>query len=363
MASSTPTSTLTKAENKAPISANSNLRKANGSRSKLGSLNLQQELTTFGRWVDSPILVPPKDCSGEMAKTLLNQFGPLASKDKCWAALTAAHRSEFTQVREFELPRASIRLPQGRIYVTVTEQKDFGNIEEQIPRSVQMRLDEFLEQKGNRRGIKVYYLKPLCVERDSQLIFTSREQIDAAIDKIQGEVFAEYRKRYLSDRMQRFVAATINASLAVPRSLMKSHLERRRREIEGYHSKLEFERRRRALAAAREHNKLRSTGCTFDEMLAMSDSPAYEDVIEHYIAEKELKARDRKMFLLATAANLPWFATLSVGIANLVTAYLTTGLSIAVCDPAFVVEMPDSNGELLKIGHFDEVDGVMHVEI
>ena len=37
--------------------------------------------------------------------------------------------------------------------------------------------------------------------------------------------------------------------------------------------------------------------------------------------------------------------------------------SVVVCDPAFVAEIPDRKGVLYKIGHFDEVDGVMHVEI
>jgi hypothetical protein len=36
---------------------------------------------------------------------------------------------------------------------------------------------------------------------------------------------------------------------------------------------------------------------------------------------------------------------------------------VLVCDPVFVAEMPESRGQLLKIGHFDEIRGVMHVEI
>jgi hypothetical protein len=35
---------------------------------------------------------------------------------------------------------------------------------------------------------------------------------------------------------------------------------------------------------------------------------------------------------------------------------------VLVCDPAFVAEMPGSR-VVLKIGHFDEVAGVTHVEI
>jgi len=36
---------------------------------------------------------------------------------------------------------------------------------------------------------------------------------------------------------------------------------------------------------------------------------------------------------------------------------------LVMCDPAFVAEMPGEPGVLLKIGHFDEVAGVTHVEI
>ena len=68
------------------------------------------------------------------------------------------------------------------------------------------------------------------------------------------------------------------------------------------------------------------------------------------------------MFMMASATHLPWFATLSLAAAKLA-VYVSTGVSVAVCDPAFVAEMPGSNGRLLKIGHFDEVGGVMHVEI
>jgi hypothetical protein len=36
---------------------------------------------------------------------------------------------------------------------------------------------------------------------------------------------------------------------------------------------------------------------------------------------------------------------------------------IVACDPAFVAELPGAGGVVLKIGHFDEVAGVTHVEI
>ena len=37
---------------------------------------------------------------------------------------------------------------------------------------------------------------------------------------------------------------------------------------------------------------------------------------------------------------------------------VTVAPPLVVCDPAFVAEMPDNPGVLLKIGHFDEVGGV-----
>jgi hypothetical protein len=36
---------------------------------------------------------------------------------------------------------------------------------------------------------------------------------------------------------------------------------------------------------------------------------------------------------------------------------------LMVCDPAFVAELPDFRGMLHKIGHFDEIGGVTHIEI
>lgn len=55
---------------------------------------------------------------------------------------------------------------------------------------------------------------------------------------------------------------------------------------------------------------------------------------------------------------------LSLGIQYL--ASLTRGTALPpamVCDPAFVAELPGSPGVLLKIGYFDDVGGITHVEI
>jgi hypothetical protein len=330
---------------------------------------LDQELTPFGAWTSDPIWVPPKDVSTELAKSMLNRFGAFASKDKCWNWLSESHRSQFTQVREIELSKASIRLPQARLFVAVTEQTQFDEIEDAIPSCVSTRLEEFLEGPGKQRGVKVYYLKPLCVEVDDELIFTTRDELHAAIAKIQAEVFAEYRRRYLADRAKKWTVGALDASLALPRAAVKYVFQRKQREIAAYHAKLEYNRRKIALRAASMHQKLHSDGCTFDDMLALTNTPKREDVIAQYVKEKELSQRQKQMLLMASAAavTLPWFVTLSVSAYYLATAAVAASMIVAppvvVCDPAFVAEMPGSNGVVLKIGHFDEVRGVTHVEI
>ena len=151
---------------------------------------LEQELQPFGAWVGDPIWVPPKDASKTMAETMYRESRPFASKEKRWASVVKKHRTDFTQVRELDLFQASIRLPQGKFFVTVTEQKDFDKITDPIPNCVQTRLEEFLSGPAKKRGAKVYYLKPLCVEMGDELILTTREDLSAAITKIQEEVFA-----------------------------------------------------------------------------------------------------------------------------------------------------------------------------
>jgi len=271
----------------------------------------------------------------------------------------------FTQVREFELPEASIRLPKGRLFVAITERQNFDKIEEKIPGCVQTRLDEFLEGPGEKRGVKVYYLKPLCVESGSDLIFTTAQEINDSIEQIQTEVFREYKRRYLPHLLRRVTVGIADAVLAAPRFILKSVLKRKKREIDAFHSKLEFERRRRAMEAARMHNKYRADkNCTFDEIECLTTSPDREQVIEHYVREKELSRIDREMFIIASTVSLPWFATLSLAAYKLAAiSTMTATVSVSLCDPAFVAEMPGGKGKLLKIGHFDEVDGVMHVEI
>src|SRR5262245_17521160 len=138
---------------------------------------LEQELEPFGAWVGDPIWVPPKDASKTMAETMLKESRPFASKDNRWDSVVKKHRADFTQVREFDLFEPSIRLPQGKFFVTVTEQKDFDKITDTIPACVQTRLEEFLSGPHMKRGAKVYYLKPLCIEIGDNLILTTREDL------------------------------------------------------------------------------------------------------------------------------------------------------------------------------------------
>jgi hypothetical protein len=328
-----------------------------------------QDLELFGRWIGKPIWVPPNDSSDDLAKSMLNRFSPLASKEQCWEHVTRKHRSKFTQVREIELPKASIRLPQGSLYVTVTERERFHEIEEEIPRCVQTRLDEFLAGPGKKRGVKVSYLKPLCVEAGSDLIFTTQQELDNAIEKIQAEVFAAYKKQYPAHLLRQMAINALDAALLIPRSLLSSFLDGRKREVETMHGKLEFERRKRAHRAMRHLNRRSRQTCSFNEMLSLTETPDRADVINHIIQEKEaamavaMSNVDRQLYLLASAATLPWFAAMSLAAYKIAAVTVTTTVSVSVCDPAFVAEMPGARGRLLKIGHFDEVDGVMHVEI
>lgn len=325
---------------------------------------LEQELEPFGSWASEPIWVPPKDESKALAETMLAETRPFASKDARWNAVLKKRRDEFTQVRELDLFEASIRLPKGRFYVTVTEQKDFDKITDEIPRCVQTRLDEFLAGRAETSAAKVYYLKPLCVEIGDELVMTTREDLTAAIAKVQDEVFAEYRRMALYRRpLQALVGAT-NLALAGPRALVKQAVRRRRKLIDAYHAKLEFERRKLALDVARTHRKLRTDGCTYEETLAMTTPLKRTDVIEQYCIEEELSQVQREQFLVLAGDVLPWFMALTLSVSYAAAmALICSGPPIAACDPAFVAEMPGSRGVLLKIGHFDEMGGVTHVEI
>ncbi len=324
---------------------------------------LEQELEPFGTWVGDPIWVPPKDSSTTMAESMLRKSRPFTSRDKRWSSVVDEHRTDFTQVREIERAKASIRLPQGKFFVSVTEQEHFGEITDAIPDCVRTRLDEFLDGRGKQQGVKVYYLKPLCVEVDDDLILTTHEDVLAAITQIQEEVFSEYRRLSLYRRPRQIMLAAVNLALTVPRSVVEYFIQRRQKAIDAYQARLEFKRRKTALRAAKTHRRCRTSGCTFDEILALTNPLERATVIELYGVEKNLSRAKRDELMRMAAGTVPWFVTLSIGVSYLASLSLSVAPPLMLCDPAFVAEMPGSRGVLLKIGHFDEVGGITHVEI
>lgn len=334
------------------------------SGSQAEGFTLEQELKPFGAWTGAPIWVPPKDCSRDLAKSMLKRYGLLASREESWAGLVARHRSKFTQVRELELYEASIRLPKGKILVSVTERDQFHTIAEQVPNCVRTRLDEFLAGPGSQPGVKVYYLKPLCVEVEDDLVFSTPQELAEVITKIRQEIFAQYRRLYLTHRPGRWALNALDAAAALPRRALRWSLERRKRIIDAYEARLEFERRKIALKTARMHRRCRTDGCTFEEILSLTNPPDRSEVIQWYAAEQKYSQARAKRLAAAASVTLPWFFSVPLGIYYVAkVAALTAAAPVAVCDPAFVAEMPGSKGVLLKIGHFDEVRGVVHVEI
>ncbi len=276
-----------------------------------------------------------------LAETMLRESRPFAAKDARWAAVVKKHRSDFTQVRELDLFEASIRLPKGKFFVTVTEQKHFDKITDPIPKCVQTRLDEFLSGPAMQRGAKVYYLKPLSIEIGDELILTTREDLTAAITKVQDEVFAEYRRRALYRRPLQAMAGAANAGLAVPRALVKYVVDRRQKAIDAMQASLEFERRKLALRASKTYRKIRTDGCTFNDVLDLTNPIKRSDVIEQYCLEEDLSRAKRDQLLRMAAGTVPWFVALSLTV-NFVTSLVITLTAppIVVCDPAFVAEMP-----------------------
>jgi hypothetical protein len=330
---------------------------------------LEQELKPFGVWAAKPVWVPPQDENKALAETMLRETRPFTAADKRWDAVVKQHRGDFTQVREIDLYEASIRLPKGRFYVTVTEQKNFDKITDTIPACVQTRLDEFLASPAMEQGAKVYYLKPLCVEVGDELILTTGEDLQAAIRKVQDEVFAEYKRLARYRRPLQALMAAVDLVLAPPRALMKYAVARKKRVIDAMQAHLEFERRKLALRTAKAYSQMRSEGCTFNDVLKLTSSPNAADVVDQYCIEQELSAAKRAQLMSIAAGSLPWFVALSVtsafigGVIGQIIAISAATPPVMVCDPVFVAEMPGSGGVLLKIGHFDEVAGVTHIEL
>ena len=324
---------------------------------------LDQELTVFGRWTSDPIWVPPKDYTRPMVETMLSKHDIFSRRESRWETVFRTHRDAFAQVRQIEMREASIRLPQDRLFVHVLEQKDFDKIEDRVPDCVQTRLDEFLSGPAKRLKAKVFYLKPLCVEMEDQLIFTTETELHSAIEEIREEVGREFRKLYFQRLPRRVAAGAVNVALAAPRAVAGVYVRRQQRAIEAYRARLEFKRRRTALAATRAHQKTRTHGCTFDEMLALTNPLVTEDVVNQFGIEHELSHAKRNQMLQMAAGTLPWFFALSLAAVKIAAIAATATTPVLMADPAFVAELPDRPGELLKIGHFDEVNGVMHVEI
>jgi hypothetical protein len=141
-------------------------------------------------------------------------------------------------------------------------------------------------------------------------------------------------------------------------------LGRKQKAIDALQAHLEFERRKLALRTAKTYRKLRTDGCTFDDVLKLTSPPERTNVIDQYCTDQELSAAKRAQLLRLAAGTVPWFVALSLTVSFLSSvAAATAGPPIIVCDPAFVAEMPGSGGVILKIGHFDEVGGITHVEI
>lgn len=328
---------------------------------------LEQELEVFGSWVGEPIWAPPTGRARALAETMHSRAGWFASDDERWQTVVETHQREFTQVREIDLSRASIRLPEGRFFVAVTEQKDFDKIEEEVPACVQTRLDEFLAGPGRRRGVKVSYLKPLCVEDGEHLILTTADDLQRALDRVREEAFAEYRGMASLWRLHDVAVRATDLLLAAPRAALRAVISRREKAIASYQAALEFKRRKTALGAMKNYKKCRTTPCSFGDMYALTNSIDKEAVARQRDAERREANKTRDEIIHMAAEQAPWVLSLLGGggglIGHIIHFAIWSSPPVLLCDPAFVAEMPERPGELLKIGHFDEVNGVMHVEV
>lgn len=337
---------------------------------------LDQELEPFARWTGRPLWVPPRGRSTEFARTMLSSsFWPRSSygakaRERSWSKVLEEHRSEFAHVRGIDLFKASIRLPKGRLLVTVTDQEHFDSITDKVPACVRTRLDEFLDGPGKRAGVKVFYLKPLCIEVGDKLIFTTRSNVEAAMHSVQDEAFAEYRRLFAGDIARRAVDGLAAAVTAVPRAMVAFYVDRQKQALAVQRSRLEFQRRKFALETAINHRQTFNSVCSCDEMLQLMSPVREIDVVRHYAIEHELSNAEFERMVQLAAGTLPWFVTFSLATAFVmsltasITAQTAAATSaVAVCDPVFVAELPEAPGVLLKIGHFDEIAGVTHVEI
>ncbi len=99
----------------------------------------------------------------------------------------------------------------------------------------------------------------------------------------------------------------VNLALALPRRVVTYYVQRRQKAIDDYQARLEFKRRKTAFSAARTHRKYRTDGCTFDEMLALTNPLVRTDVIEQYSLEQDLSRAKRDQLMLMAAVKQPVF--------------------------------------------------------
>lgn len=330
-------------------------------------VNDQQVLKPFARWVGESMWVPPRDSEPAMADTILKQGGMWTPRRKRWPLVVRHHRHQFTHVREVQMAKPSIRLPNGRILMKVTSREQFDTITETIPACVQTRLDEFLAGPGRDPNVRVYYIEPLCVEVDDQLIFTSRADVQRSITEIRDRVDDMFRRMRWTGLPKRAAVLVVNYALSLPGRVIAAMQRSRRQALQAYHTRLECERRKTALRAAAAHRKFRTDGCSYDEMLALTNPLNQSDVAQQYAVEQHLSQAQTRQLVKIAVGTVPWFVAASAGIAagfsTLASIALAMTPAVVVCDPAFVAEMPGSDGVLLNIGHFDDIAGVRHVEI
>ena len=97
---------------------------------------------------------------------------------------------------------------------------------------------------------------------------------------------------------------------------MNYFVQRRQKAIDAYQARLEFKRRKTALGAAKAYRKCRTSGCTFDEMLELTNPLRRKDVIEQYAIEKNSPRLSEISLVRMAVGTLPWFVTLSLGISQ-----------------------------------------------
>ncbi len=117
----------------------------------------------------------------------------------------------------------------------------------------------------------------------------------------------------------------------------------------------------------RNYKKCRTSGCTFDDMYALTNPLAKEANAKQFDDERREENAKRQKMIRMAAESAPWLLSVLGGgggfIGHIIHYAIWATPPVLLCDPVFVAELPERPGELLKIGHFDEVDGVMHVEI